>query len=299
MNCLRVRAWHPLVCPQRIFKDCYGNSNAYADTNPACYIEPDGSCVILVRQVNYRKFQDRSFTLGEKGKSTTCYHCFRGMYKDHRLDIQSSFPMSVTDMCPKYLSCWHGAEDIRFLDTTRILATYPEYNPVGYPCMVEGYIHGDSMTFTRVLEPSAIEKNWMPFTGADGAPWVVYSVYPLTIKRLDSPTLVPLHTSTDLSMLDGYHGSTNGIRYKDGWLFLVHIYKERSAHRWLYICPKTDNNRSIVAYSDAFVFLPYSYIEFPCSLSNYDDELLIGLGVNDDKAFLVSVDIGDVALLHP
>lgn len=38
------------------------------------------------------------------------------------------------------------------------------------------------------------------------------------------------------------------------------------------------------------VFLPHSYIEFPCSLVLHEGRLFVSLGVNDDKAFVLELD---------
>jgi hypothetical protein len=290
MNIIPVTSWYPLVCPQHIFIDRAGLPNAYVDTNPAFFLEPDGSFTCLVRQVNYRKFRDRTFSVGGQ-QSNTHYHCLRGNYTNRGITIDSSDPVQLVTHCPRYPSYWTGAEDIRFVNKSHIIATYPECNQTGNPCMVEGTLQESTITITNVLSPSVVEKNWMPYTDSNGSPWVIYSIYPLSIKPLSSNTI---HECGMYSELQGYHGSTNGIPYKEGWLFLIHAYTDRSRHRWLYFCPVS----KICKYSDEFVFLQHSYIEFPCSLTlnTHGDEVIIGLGVNDDKAFLVTVALSDINL---
>ena len=39
--------------------------------------------------------------------------------------------------------------------------------------------------------------------------------------------------------------------------------------------------------SNEFHFFKYSYIEFPVSLSIFNERIFISLGVNDDKAFII------------
>jgi hypothetical protein len=300
MNTIHVRAWHPLVCPQRIFRDKDGDSNAYVDTNPAFHLDVDGSCTILVRQVNYRKFRDKSFKLGEL-RSISGYHIFRGTYIDGVLAITHSEQLvSHTDF-PTFPTYWLGAEDLRFLDAHTILATYPELHPGGAPRMVLGFLQDSSITYDCLLEPSVRgEKNWMPFgTGGgvgigvgDGGD-VIYSVSPLAVKPLKHDVIRIL--AHDVPILSGYHGSTNGVAHLDGWLFLIHKYVERTEHRWLFI----DFNARTYAWSDPFVFMAYSYIEFPCSLTAAGPDLVVAIGINDDKAYLVTIMRTSVCLGEP
>ena len=54
---------HPIILPQRIIMDNYNNPNAYVELNPAIFINSDGKVIILVRHVNYRKFNNNSYQL--------------------------------------------------------------------------------------------------------------------------------------------------------------------------------------------------------------------------------------------
>ena len=111
---------------------------------------------------------------------------------------------------------------------------------------------------------------------------MIYSVYPLAIKALFNPVPTNLHSAEELI---GYHGSTNGIDYDGGYLFIIHKYVDRSYHRWLYFDPL---NRKY-GFSNPFTFHDYSYIEFTCSLLQYKAGLFVGLGINDDKAYVCEV----------
>jgi hypothetical protein len=44
------------------------------------------------------------------------------------------------------------------------------------------------------------------------------------------------------------------------------------------------------------VFFAHSYIEFPCSLCEYNDTLFVSLGLNDDKAFVLELEKSAVNL---
>jgi hypothetical protein len=285
---MRVLSWYPLLCPQVLFKDRQGETNAFLETNPAVYIKSDGSFLALVRLVNYRKFHNRAFKMGGS-LSESAYHLFTGQITAHGPSIQTSSPVRFDNTLPQYYSCWTGYEDIRFLDESRIICTSPTSSPDGKPVIVIGTL-SDTATINidTLCQPAQIEKNWMPFR-VGSADFVLYSVCPLALKALHSPTPLTLHTAEELR---GYHGSTNGIVWNAGFLFIVHSYNERSVHRWLYFDPVRRN----YGFSEPFSFHSHSYIEFTCSLAVYNDVLYVGLGMNDDKAFLCSVETPDISV---
>jgi hypothetical protein len=191
---------------------------------------------------------------------------------------------------PSYPTYWLGMEDIRFCDASTILLTVPEKNPSGNPCIFRGTLEGSQIHSITRCNPSHVEKNWMPFTTVEGISKVIYSVQPFQIKDIltDSKELIPFNTPD----LEGYHGSTNGIVFEDTWrLFLIHTNKERSYHRWFLYNPDTME----VRYSKPFIFFQYSYIEFPCSLCEYNGTIYISLGVNDDKAYILTVEKAEIS----
>jgi hypothetical protein len=283
MNIIPVTYWFPIICPQQQFTDKTGSPNAYQDTNPSLYVDSSGNARILVRQVNYRKFKDRSFFVGEN-QSRSIYHTINAIYANSKFTIQNSSPLQHETTLQKYSTYWYGPEDIRFVTSNTILATYPELGPGGNPRVVSGSISGSgSINFTELLGGGPVEKNWMPFLHC-GSPYIVYSVSPLIIRPLRSTESISLHTLSDL---EGYHGSTNGICYKQGYLFLIHKYTQKTEHRWLYINLHTRH----VAYSEPFAFFPHSYIEFPCSLVELPDKkIAISLGVNDSMAYIAVIE---------
>jgi len=87
--------------------------------------------------------------------------------------------------------------------------------------------------------------------------------------------------------LEGYHGSTNGIKIDENILFLVHTNLEKVYNKWILFNPNTDE----IKVSNPFVFFNNSYIEFACSLCLYNERLFVSLGVNDDKAFILEVNL--------
>uniref|UniRef100_A0A6C0K2R2 Uncharacterized protein n=1 Tax=viral metagenome TaxID=1070528 RepID=A0A6C0K2R2_9ZZZZ len=278
MKLFPIQKIHPILLPPKQFKDRFGQPNAYLDMNPSLFIDPSGNTTVLIRRVNYRKFQDKNFTIYEN-QAKSEYLILKGHITK---PFCTFFVEPLVAVLPQtYSTYWRGLEDIRFINETTVLATIPECHPKGQPALFQGTRKGNRIEDLQLLAPNKQpEKNWMPF----GDHQVVYSVDPLQTKGVLDSALSPRALSALASEgLKGYHGSTNGIPWLGGWLFLIHVNRERTAHRWLWI-------GSGVQYSEEFVFFAHSYIEFPCSLCEYEGTLFVSLGVNDDKAFVLELE---------
>ncbi len=287
----------PLFVPQKKFHDMYGKPNAYLETNPSIYIQETGESsevTILVRCVNYRKFNDKSFTLYQP-KSNSSYFVARGRlgaFDYLSLDNFKIEEVEVNYGLPKYNTYWTGPEDIRFLTANSIITTIPECNPKGQPSIFEATLEGNKIFNCRPLEPMENpEKNWMPF----GNPAkIIYSVCPFTIKDLCGNSIKNIELSEEhQDLLKGYHGSTNGISYKSPYefLFLVHINKDKTYHRWLLWNSETNSIRI----SEEFIFFRDTYIEFTCSLATTrGGRIFVSCGINDDKAFILELSSQDI-----
>ena len=282
---------HPIILPQKCFTDVFGKPNAYISMNPSMWIEPDGTFTILVRCINYRKFHTKQFTLYEH-RSNSKYMCLRGSFAPHQplsLESCSVAEIGLTSQTT-YPTYWTGPEDIRFVDGQTVLVNIPEYNPSGHPAIFQANLDCSSYKLTNIqqcLPNASPEKNWMPFGVPKQSSRVMYSVVPFIVKDIltDTKETIPL-SHTLQNALEGYHGSTNGVELETGEvLCLIHANKERTIHRWLRFHPTTHT----VKISPEFTFFKHSYIEFPCSLSEWNHSYWIGLGVNDDQAMIVEV----------
>jgi hypothetical protein len=251
--------------------------------NPSIHISESGNVKILVRRVNYRKFNNRDFILYEH-KSNTIYTLLTGTLDIKPLNLEN-FAISTLENIyniQTYPTYWTGIEDIRFINDSTILTTIPECNPSGQPAIFRATL--DKQVHSHTLcSPSAIEKNWMPYIDHTGSHKVIYSLFPLTIKSIDTDDR---HVLAYIPALEGYHGSTNGIVYKEGRLFLIHINKKRTYHRWILFNPSTHT----LQLSEPFTFFKYSHIEFTCSLALFKDRIFVSIGVNDNSAFILELD---------
>ena len=191
---------------------------------------------------------------------------------------------------PIYSTFWKGLEDIRFISSSNILVTIPECNKNGQPSIFKATLEDNRVHSFIGCLPNNIEKNWMPYFDETGKPMVIYSLNPFVTKEIESETK-DVHEN-EYPLIYGYHGSTNGIPYKESHLrlFLIHLNQEISIHRWLQYNLKT----STIKVSEPFVFFKHSYIEFPVSLAKFNDRIFVSIGVNDDRAFILELDGSDI-----
>jgi predicted GH43/DUF377 family glycosyl hydrolase len=285
---------YPLITPQKIFRDNFNNANAYVDMNPTLNITSDGDVTILVRKVNYLKFSNQDFTLYDSLYSYSIYSMITcKMNSNSQIDLDNADYKEVEYKfnIPTYYAYWKGLEDIRFVNNNKIIAIIPECNSAGNPSIFSAELNNNIIESFIPCKPDIIEKNWMPFIDKEGNEKVIYKLSPFTIKSLYTEDFETISLPTHIEeALNGYHGSTNGVKYRNSLLFLIHINKERTYHRWLLLNSETNQ----VNLSQEFIFFQKSYIEFPCSLCNYKDHIFISLGVNDNKAFLLELNTQDI-----
>jgi hypothetical protein len=288
---------YPLILPQHFYVDRFQTPNAYIEMNPSMNIDTDGNVKILVRCVNYRKFYTKPVTMYTMYQyfSNSIYYVLDGKIEDDIVLDIDSFSINHIEYnydLPVFITCWKGLEDIRFIDSTTILAIIPECNKNGNPSIFQAKIEKNSIHSFKECYPNHIEKNWMPYINTDGTPYVIYSLSPFKIKQVETEEFKEINISVEnAEMLKGYNGSTNGISYKKNfYLFLIHTNKERVYQRWLLFDIVTYD----VQLSQPFTFFKHSYIEFPISLCEFQTRLFISLGVNDDKAFVIETDFTEI-----
>jgi len=266
----------PLICPSIKIKD-YN----IGQTNPAIFIEENGDIIVLIRLINYVKFKDYSFKIIEY-PSTSNYYI--GRSNINNIDNIDYTILKYDYNLPVYNTYWRGIEDIRFIDEKNIILCVPELSSDGNPSLFTAEIKDDKLINFIPLPKYNIEKNWMPFSDK-----YIYSISPLKILSKNSHLI----KICDNLELNGYHGSSNGIIWEDGHLFLIHkTINNEVFHIFFFL--SDDFNQ--IKYSDPFKFYKYSYIEFVCSLQQYNNKLYVSLGVNDSNSYIITLDKNVVKL---
>jgi len=293
----------PVIVPQIWFQDKYNNTNNYVEMNPSLFIDTDGNTIILVRCVNYKKFSNKQFTLHDS-YSNSVYYLLKGTVNDReKVDIEK-FEYQIVNVeynLPTYPTYWFGLEDIRFINANNILVNVPELHDGGKPSIFKAELNNNKITnFMHCKPNNNPEKNWMPYNDDNDCPKVIYSLKPFIIKSIEDDDMQEiLIDETIKNKLEGCHGSTNGIPFlnenENEKLFLIHVNREKTFHRWLLFNSKTRD----IQLSEEFLFFKNTYIEFTCSLSRFNNRIFISIGVNDDKAFIIETCMEDIMETFP
>ncbi len=143
-----------------------------------------------------------------------------------------------------------------------------------------------------------VEKNWMPFEH-NSELHIIYSVDPLTILKVQGNQLIQLGSQPSLSKIIHedmkYRGSTNGIPFRGGYLFVIHNrrrYGEK--HAYIHYFMFLDRDLNLIQISEPFLF-DRPGIEFAINLVESGDSVLISYGIADRQSRVISVDANRVA----
>jgi hypothetical protein len=285
---------YPIILPLRLYKDKFNNINSYIEMNPSIYIDELGNVKILVRTVNYKKYDNYNWIVFENISNSKYVYLSGKIEEGKVLNIEN---FSIQDIIysyntPVYFTHWKGLEDIRFIDAYNLLITIPECNQHQNPSIFLAKLNNNEIYNFVDCKPNIKEKNWMPFIKKDGKQLVIYSLDPFRMKEIIDEIFININFSDEKKLLlKNYHGSSNGLNLEDdNILFLIHINKEKPYHRWLIYNEKTND----IKLSNEFTFFCNSYIEFCTSIAKFKDRLFISLGVNDDKAYIIETNIDSV-----
>jgi hypothetical protein len=286
----------PIIIPEICFHDKYNDINSYAEMNPSINIDEDGNIIILVRCINYKKYSSKAFTLYDMNSNSIYYILNGKIHDDKKMDIEN-FDYQILEYnynLPTFPTYWKGLEDIRFVDKETILVNVPQLHQGGKPSLFKAQLNNNIIqNFVSCNPCNNSEKNWMPyFDYTTNTNKVIYSLSPFIIKSIENEDVEEVELSENIRKeIEGYHGSTNGIQLnKYERLFLIHINKEKTIHRWLLFHTESKS----VFVSEEFIFFKNSYIEFNCSLTKYNDRIFISIGVNDNKAFIIETTYEDI-----
>lgn len=291
MNIQNISNIIPIICPQECYIDKYGLPNAYQQCNCSLYYYHDNhhdrhDIIVLVRLVNYRKHHNGCWT-GGHNYSYSLYYMLTGSDFNNLEGMMVKYNWGDFRY---YDAFWRGMDDIRFINKNTLLVTCSERNESKLPCIFLASLENDTITLQVQLNPHHLEKNWMPFENK-----VIYMISPFTIKSLieDDKQVIDIDPFI-VDTLAGYHGSTNGLAYKQGYLFLIHKNEKKTIHRWLYYNKVNDVE---VRISKPFYFFQHAFFEFPFSLVQYDQQhVMVSIGVNESNSYIIKINMDDIGL---
>ncbi len=283
----------------------------YAACNPSLLRTADGY-LVNCRAVNYRQRRLRYWTPDADG----IFHTRNVLMRlDREFNVLDQHDL-VLEEPPLRDTRVRGLEDCRLFatrDGTFVLCTTADRHP-------DGRVH---QSLCRIAEDGRLvdhrplagsfagpQKNWLPFTAADGTPRVVYAWDPLTILRVSASTGRYEIEREVPHGLDARHwrGSAGPIPWPteggDRQWLLIHEAVRRLGpdglperiylHRWV----ECDAAFALTRVSRPFVFA-HKGVEFACGMTLDHDgtHLIVGLGIEDREAYLCRIPVARVRAL--
>ena len=133
--------------------------------------------------------------------------------------------------------------------------------------------------------------------------YFIYSINPLIIFQYENNKLIPVsafeNNPTNIHWDFHYSGSTNGISYKNGYLFIIHrreTYGKKISftHFFIYL----NKDFKIIQISEPFLF-ERSGIEFAVNLQIHDGFVYISYGLADRICRILKFEIGHIeTIIH-
>jgi glycosyltransferase involved in cell wall biosynthesis len=269
----------------------------YSPANPSIWIDERGlQCV--VRSVNYR-VENMHYHIedGDKVVRTQNYFLRLG----HGLDVVSARPMADWTAGPRVASAAiEGFEDCRLFSCRGRLwcvCTVCDRNPDGRcEIAVLDLDANQDIVGCRVIRsmaPDSHQKNWIPLVRGNDL-FFIYAHDPTTVLSydFDSGEAAVVYYGRPGPCLESFRGSSQAIRVRDRWIYVVHEAHAIDAQTRFY-CHRfvtMGDDFHIHAFSEPFYF-QHKGIEFCAGLAHDPSErrFIASFGVDDRRACLVSL----------
>jgi glycosyltransferase involved in cell wall biosynthesis len=194
-----------------------------------------------------------------------------------------------------------GYEDLRlfvFDDEIWFLATSRELSSIRTNCMVLGTKTGEKLFKLKSPNWQRCEKNWLPFEHK-GKLLIIYQYQPFTIFEVDPTTGEYEITKQDLYpdiTLAGFRGGAPPVRFKDGYIFVVHeVLPHYSASRnYTHRFVQLSGDLQITHISEAKHIRGKEPIEYVSGMAIIEETAYLTWGEMDAKAFLTTIPIQEL-----
>lgn len=247
------------------------------------YIKINDSDYISGREANYTfinpKYMPNTYNVIKDGNF---FWTNNNLYEEKN----EKFIKSIS-IHPEYCNVGYcGLEDFRFIKWNKII-----YGFCTEPSMYSGRITGEISMFEfskelnlenrkRCKTNQMTEKNWQPI---EDKPFnVVYSHKPFTILNVSNMEFSNIpENNCEIS----YSGSTPILRYKNGWLSLVH---KRDKNKYVHFFIRFDENFRIIKISKEFSFFGVD-VEFCTGMKIEENNVRLLASINDTLTFNFSL----------
>ena len=88
LNIINKQSIHPIIIPILYFKDIYNQDNSFFEMNPSLHINEKGNVVILIRNIDYRIFDENKFTIYNHPTNSIYMIMTGSIIKNEKIDIE-------------------------------------------------------------------------------------------------------------------------------------------------------------------------------------------------------------------
>lgn len=277
--------------------------DGYTAMNPSVAAGPSGMLYAIVRTVNYTMDGDGRYLIKKEGceangsNPINTENLFVAL--DGDLNVTSQAPVVWERPTPKF-DLVTGLEDMRLFHwggVWRATACIREYVASGMPQQIlcSLYSTGTVAMWAELTDGSGCEKNWMPIPDEE-------LHYAYRLDQIVSGDVVKLAYQRNHPpvAVDNISGGSPLIRFRNGWLGIVHEaidpgdYRRVYIHRWVWFSADYTLRRLSVPFC-----FHERQIEFAAGLALHPnmDELVVSYGVRDCEARIARVDANEVSAM--
>ena len=241
-----------------------------------------------------------------------CYTSVPHRTENYALNLDDNFDVKEVQKLNlaafDFAEAKNGVEDIRLIDVKgKIYGIGAGISIIQHPHnrkitqILFSITTGGQIENAHVIESpfgSLVEKNWMPFVH-NSMLHFLYSPNPLIIFKFDRGALTPVTQTGLQGPVDHaqfrYSGSTNGIPFRGGYLFIVHTrktYEEKISyvHYFMFL----NDRLELLQISEPFLF-ERPGIEFAVNMIPAGEDIVISYGLGDRRSRLVQISADQVA----
>ncbi|HSW76952.1 MAG TPA: hypothetical protein VLG50_07890 [Candidatus Saccharimonadales bacterium] len=192
-----------------------------------------------------------------------------------------------------YDSFVYGIDDLRLINKTQFICSHGNFNQnrLIEQCLGTLDEHGHVIKLIPLIGPvkGRHEKNWLPFYQHDKL-YVIYMIHPFMLYEVNQTNgnLIQVkNTFLSDKNCSGFRGGSPPIKYKSGWLSLIHQVTKNLCyfHRFIWF----DENFTTMKLSLPFYFETKG-IEFSLGMCYDGSHIIITHSVWDNHARIIVID---------
>lgn len=292
--------WYRAGHDQTMFTG-YNPTELYESSTPSVAVV-GGKLQCVVRAVNYDFDQDRIWFTPKDGTGIIRTRNFLCDLDGDSLEVTSSREIGDVTGDQRFDGKIKGVEDCRLFECDGkrwISGTVYDRNPTDHReyflASLDESGDVDRMLVNRSIEPGLIQKNWMPVAGTRK---FVYRCGPCIVLDWsgDQPQAISGSTQ-DNANLSLFRGSSQLVRWLDGWVAVVHEASRAGGLHYLHRFVRFGPELTVTGISDPFFFRQRG-TEYCCGLARWRGKFLVSFSVKERESWIGSFDERKLPRFH-